>query len=250
MQKIHLLFAALFFALILSSCSSIYMPGVPNTPMLTTKGEFAGGAHISLRGNINLNSAYAVTDNLAAMVNFGSVNNERRKKDIKHTYYEIAGGYFKTFGPNDNRILEFYAGMGTASSQRSFREFDSNDILIGSELQSADYNKMFVQANYSSKTISNLRLLGVDFGLNYGTAWRLSFASTSNFKINGVPHVNEDNIFIEPVFFTRMVLTEQFQLQYTSGSNFGLKSRKFLNAGYSVFSIGAVVNIGGKPRIK
>ncbi len=225
------------------------MPGVPNTPMLTKKGEFAGGAHISLRGNINVNSAYAVTDNLAAMVNFGSLNSERKKKDISHSYYELAGGYFKTFGPDDNRILEFYAGLGTAKSERTFRDYE-NDVLLSTELQTADYNKMFVQANYSSKTIDNLRLLGVNFGLNYGTAWRLSFASTSNFKINGVPHVNEDNIFIEPVFFTRMVLSDEFQLQYTSGSNFGLKSRKFLNAGYSVFSIGAVINVGGKPRSK
>ncbi len=235
--------------LLFSGCSSIYMPGVPNTPMLTTKGEFAGGAHVSLRGNINVNSAYAFSDNLAAMVNFGFMDNERKRKDINHKYFEIAGGYFKTFGPNDNRILEFYAGMGTASSFRVFRDYEDG-ILINTNIYDAKYTKMFVQANYSSKKISKVRLLGLDFGLNYGTAWRLSFASTNNFLLNGVPHPNEDNIFIEPVFFTRMVLSEQFQLQYTSGSNIGLRSRKFLNAGHSVFSIGAVVNIGRKPKTK
>lgn len=247
MPKTYHLFASLFFVLALSSCSSIYMPGVPNTPMLTNRGEIAAGAHVSLKGNINVNTAYAFTDNLAAMVNFGFIDNERRKKDISHKYYEVAGGYFKTFGPNDNRILEFYAGMGTANSSRTYRDFD-NGVVMHSEIQTADYTKTFVQANYSSKKISNLRLLGLDFGLNYGTAWRLSFASTNNFKINGVPHANEDNIFIEPVFFTRMVLSDGFQLQYTSGSNIGLKSRKFLNAGHSVFTIGAVVNIGGKKK--
>ncbi|RZL37232.1 MAG: hypothetical protein EOP00_28815, partial [Pedobacter sp.] len=69
-----------------------------------------------------------------------------------------------------------------------------------------------------------------------------------NFYRNGVLQANEDNIFIEPVFFTRMILSEQVQLQYTSGSNFGLKSRKFLNAGHSVFSVGAVVNLGRAPK--
>lgn len=249
MLKKQFSLSAIFVAVLLGGCSSIYMPGVPNTPMLTNKGEIAAGAHVSLKGNINVNTAYAFTDNLAAMVNFGFVDNQRRKKDVAHKYFEAAGGYFKTFGPNDNRILEFYAGMGTANSSRTYREFD-NGILMGSETQTADYTKTFVQANYSSKTISNLRLLGVDFGLNYGTAWRLSFASTNNFKINGVPHANEDNIFIEPVFFTRMVLSDEFQLQYTSGSNIGLKNRKFLNAGHSVFTIGAVVNIGGKKKNK
>ena len=225
------------------------MPGVPNTPMLTTKGEFAGGAHVSLKGNLNFNGAYAVSNNLAAMVNFGFMDNERKRKDIKHNYFEIAGGYFKTFGPDDNRILEFYAGMGTASSYRVFRKYDDG-VLINTDIYDANYTKTFVQANYSSKKTSKVRLLGIDFGLNYGTAWRLSFASTNDFKLNNVPHPNEDNIFIEPVFFTRMVLSEQFQLQYTSGSNIGLRSRKFLNAGHSVFSVGAVFNIGGKSKTK
>ncbi|WP_171047028.1 hypothetical protein [Pedobacter helvus] len=233
----------------MSSCSSIYMPGVPNTPMLTTKGEVAAGAHVSLRGNVNINTAYAFSDNLAAMVNFGAMNSERSKRDVKHNYFEFGGGYFKTFGPEDNRILEFYAGMGTASSKRVVRNFD-DDVLISTDIYDADYTKMFVQANYSSKKTSKVRLLGVDFGLNYGTAWRLSFASTKDFKLNGVPQINEDNIFIEPVFFTRMVLSDQFQLQYTSGSNIGLRNRKFLNAGHSVFTIGAVINVGGKPKSK
>lgn len=235
--------------LILSSCSSIYMPGVPNTPMLTRKGEVAAGAHISLKGNVNVNTAYAFSDKFAAMVNIGSMDSERRKRDVKHNYFEFGGGYFKTFGPEDNRILEFYAGMGTASSKRVVRNFDDG-VLINTDIYDADYTKMFVQANYSSKKTSKVRLLGVDFGLNYGTAWRLSFASTKDFKLNGVPQINEDNIFIEPVFFTRMVLSEQFQLQYTSGSNIGLRSRKFLNAGHSVFTIGAVINVGGKSNTK
>ena len=243
------LLALVSAVLILSSCSSIYMPGVPNTPMLTRKGEFAAGGHISLRGNLNVNTAYAFGDNLAAMVNFGSMDSERRKRDVKHNYFEFGGGYFKTFGPEDNRILEFYAGMGTASSKRVVRNFDDG-VLINTDIYDADYTKMFVQANYSSKKTSKVRLLGVDFGLNYGTAWRLSFASTKDFKLNGVPQINEDNIFIEPVFFTRMVLSEKFQLQYTSGSNIGLRSRKFLNAGHSVFTVGAVINVGGKPKTK
>lgn len=248
LQKyLFFLLSVLFF--FLGGCSSVYMPGVPNTPMLSSKGEFAGGGHISLRGNLNFNSAYAFTDHLAAVVNFGFLDNERKRKDIKHNYFELGAGYFKTFGPNDNRVLEFYAGLGAASSNRTFRDYDEGE-LVKNDNYVTDYNKMYFQVNYSSKKTDKVRLLGMDFGLNYGTAWRLSFANTSGFMLNGVPQPNEDNIFIEPVFYTRMVLSEQFQLQYTSGSTFGLKSRKNLNAGNSVFTVGAVFNIGGKSRPK
>ena len=175
------------------------------------------------------------------------MNNEGNKKDIKHKMIEFGGGYFNTFGPDNNRILEIYAGLGSGKSERVFREFD-NDVLISTEFQEAKYDKKFIQVNYSSKKKNNLRLFGVNFGLNYGTALRMSFVKTNDFYKNNVLQPNEDNIFLEPVFFTRMILSEQVQLQYTSGSNIGLKSRKFLNAGNSVFSVGAVINLGRAPK--
>ena len=224
------------------------MPSVPNTPMLTTQGEIAAGAHISLKGNFNFNSAYAVTNHVAVLANGAFMQNEATKKDVKNKSIEIGGGYFNTFGPDNNRILEIYAGLGSGKSDRLFRQFDDNDMVIGIDHQKANFDKKFIQVNYSSKKRSNLRLFGANFGLNYGTALRMSFMNTNNFYRNGVLQPNEDNIFLEPVFYTRMILSDQVQLQYTSGSNFGLKSRKFLNAGHSVFSVGAVVNLGRAPK--
>jgi len=232
----------------LASCSSIYIPSVPNTPMLTTQGEIAAGAHMSLKGNFNFNSAYAVSNHVAVLANGAIMSNERDKRDIKHKMIEIGGGYFNTFGPDNNRILEIYGGIGSGRTERIFREFDKNDVLISADLQEAKYDKKFIQVNYSSKKVDNLRLFGVNFGLNYGTALRMSFVKTNDFYRNNVLQANEDNIFLEPVFFTRMILSEQVQLQYTSGSNFGLKNRKFLNAGNSVFSVGAVINLGRAPK--
>ena len=232
----------------LASCSSIYIPSVPNTPMLTTQGEIAAGAHMSLKGNFNFNSAYAVSNHVAVLANGAIMSNERDKRDIKHKMIEIGGGYFNTFGPDNNRILEIYGGIGSGRTERIFREFDRNDVLISTDLQEAKYDKKFIQVNYSSKKVDNLKLFGVNFGLNYGTALRMSFVKTNDFYRNNVLQANEDNIFIEPVFFTRMILSEQVQLQYTSGSNFGLKNRKFLNAGNSVFSVGAVINLGRAPK--
>ena len=232
----------------LASCSSIYIPSVPNTPMLTTQGEIAAGAHMSLKGNFNFNSAYAVSNHVAVLANGAIMSNERDKRDIKHKMIEIGGGYFNTFGPDNNRILEIYGGIGSGRTERIFREFDKNDVLISTDLQEAKYDKKFIQVNYSSKKVDNLRLFGVNFGLNYGTALRMSFVKTNDFYRNNVLQANEDNIFLEPVFFTRMILSEQVQLQYTSGSNFGLKNRKFLNPGNSVFSVGAVINLGRAPK--
>lgn len=239
-----------FLAVLFSSCSSMYMPNVPNTPMLSQQGEFSGGGHISLRGNVSLNGAYAVSSHFGVLFSGSSMDREWEKKDYKHKLVEIGGGYFNTFGPEDNRILEVYAGYGGGSTDRTYRHFDGNNVLTNTELQEVTYNKTFLQVNYSSKKSDHLKLFGKDFPINYGTALRISSVEMKTFMINGVGQLREGNVFLEPIFFTRMKLSDQIQLQYTTSGTFGLNSRKYMNAGSSIFTIGAVVNVGGKKARK
>jgi len=235
---------------LLSSCSSMYMPNVPNTPMLSQQGEFSGGGHISLRGNVSLNGAYAVSDHFGVLFSGSRMNREWERKDYKNKLIEAGAGYFNTFGPDDNRILEVYVGYGGGSTDRTYRRYDDNGMLTGTDLEEATFNKTFLQVNYSSRKSSNLKLFGKDFPINYGTALRISSVEMKTFMINGIGQMREGNVFLEPIFFTRMKLSDQFQLQYTTSGNFGLNSRKYMNAGSSIFTIGAVVNLGGKVAKK
>ena len=238
-----------FFLLILfSSCSSVYMPNVPNTPMLSQKGEFSGGAHITPRGNASINGAYAISNHLGVLFSGAYLNKERTTKDYRNKSIEIGGGYFDTFGPDNNRIIELYVGYGGGSTDRNFREYDDNKVLTKNTVEEFTYTKTFLQVNYSSKKNSNFRLFGTNFPLNYGTALRISHVKMDTFLSNNVAQPKEDNMFIEPIFFTRMRLSDAVQLQYTTSGNFGLKSRKFMNAGNSIFTVGAVVNLGGKKK--
>ncbi|MCZ4243772.1 hypothetical protein [Pedobacter punctiformis] len=232
-------------ALFASGCSSVYMPNVPNTPMLSKQGEFSGGGHISLKGNTSINGAYAVSDHVGVLFSGSAMSNERRGKDFKHKLIEIGGGYFNTFGPDDNRIIEIYGGVGKGWSDITYRDFEK-DVVVSTQLQDVDYRKAFIQVNYSSKKKDNLKLFGTNFPINYGTALRISHVTMDRFFINGVVQPKEDNIFFEPIFFTRMALSKVIQLQYTTSSNIGLKSRKYMSAGNSIFTIGVVVNVGGK----
>lgn len=235
--------------LVLSSCSSVYMPNVPNTPMLSTQGEFSGGAHISLKGNANFNAAYALSNHLGVIGGASYLNTERTRKDATHKQVEIGAGYFTAFGPDKNRILEIYAGVGSGRTDRSFRDYES-DELVRSERQEVNFDKTFLQVNYSSKKNRNFHLFGNNYPINYGTALRISHVTMGNFFINGVVAPKEDNIYLEPIFFTRMRLSDIVQLQYTSSSNIGLKNRKYMTAGNSIFSVGAVINVGGLKKKK
>lgn len=224
----------------------MYMPNVPNTPMLSQKGEFSGGVHISPRFNTSINGAYAVSDHIGVLFGGSYMNRERESKDYRHKLVEVGGGWFDTFGPDNNRIIEIYVGYGGGRTDRTFRTFDDNDILTATDIEEVTYSKTFLQVNYSSKKNNNLRLFGKDFPLNYGTALRISDVNMKTFMRNSMGQPRESNLFFEPVFFTRMRLSDLVQLQYTTSGTFGINSRKFMNAGNSIFTLGAVLNLNGK----
>lgn len=241
----NLLYTFFFFAVALSGCSSLYMPNAPNTPMLSSRGELSAAGHITLKGNMSLNSAYAFSDHFGLLLNGSVMNMNREKKDFRHSLVETGLGYFTSFGPDQNRILEIYAGLGKGHSERVYKDKTSAG-LVTEDRQETNYNKTFLQLNYSSKKKNDLNLFGARFPLNYGTALRISYLKMNDFNRNNIFQPNEDNIFLEPIFFTRMAISRGVQVQYTTGSNFGLKNRKFLTAGNSVFTIGLVINVGGK----
>ena len=248
MREVHFI-TFLLILLIISGCSSVYMPNVPNTPMLSARGELNAAGHITLKGNVSVNSAYAASDHFAIMLNGSVMNSTRSKKEFSHNLIETGAGYFTTFGSDKNRVLEIYAGLGKGNSERVYID-QSSGGLTTEDRQEVNFKKTFFQVNYSSKRKQDFKLFGARFPLNYGTALRVSHVKMSDFMRNNVEQDKEDNIFLEPVFFTRMAISNAVQIQYTSGSNFGLKNRKFLTAGNSVFSIGLVIGVGGKDLRK
>lgn len=219
------------------------MPNVPNASMLSKKGELHASAHTSLKGNINVNTAYAVNDHIGVMLNGSTISQQKKSKDFRQNLLELGAGYFTTFGADNSRILEIFAGIGNGSSERNFRDI-KDDIIISTDNQNFNFNKTFLQVNYTSKKQKGLKLFGKNYPLNYGTVLRVSHITMEKFSRNGILQPKEDNIFLEPVFFTRLKLNNVFQLQYTSGSNFGLRNRDFLTAGNSVFTIGVAINVG------
>ena len=239
-------FTTLAFSLLLllTGCVSTYMPNTPNVPMFTKQGELSAGGHVSLKGNITFSTAYAVSDHFGVMLNGSMLNSERRKMDFKHNLVEAGGGYFTTFGANQNRVLEVYGGFGVGNSDRTEKE-ELEDGTPDYQRREAGFSKYFLQVNFSSKKKKSLHLLNRDFPLNYGTALRASYLNMSDHTLNGVAQPLEDNIFLEPIFYTRLTLNPSVQLQYTSGTTIGLKNRDSLTAAYSVFSIGFVINVGG-----
>ena len=192
MKKV-LYYYTLSISLLISSCSSVYLPNVPNTPMLSSKGELSASGHGSMRGNVSFNSAYAVSDHFGVLLSGSAMNSNRMRKEFKNNLLETGAGYFTTFGANKDRILEIYTGLGHGSTDRTFKD-KSNQGLVTVDRQEVTFNKYFMQVNYSSKDKKNLKLFNKEFPLNYGTAMRVSYVNMNEFIRNDINQIKEDNV--------------------------------------------------------
>lgn len=243
-------FIILAFVLSFISCSSIYMPNVPATPMFQNQGEVHAAAHANIKGNVSGNVGMAIGNHVAIIANGSYIDqgdNNNKNELFKQYLIEGGLGYFTKVGREKRQILEIYAGYGIGSSTEIDRRASTTGMQPV-ETRNMDFDKIFVQINYSSTRKKKLNLFGKARALNYGTAIRASRVGMTTFIINNLSSPQEEALFIEPLFYTRMELNNGFQLQYTNGFNFNVVDNTYLKAGNAVFTLGLTYNFGGKSK--
>ena len=130
-MKKHSIVVAIILAFTLNSCTHYYyIPNVQNVPLLREKKEFhgtlavGGGQEIS---TVEVQAAYAITDNLALMTNFaGAKGGEKSNNNWgKGKYIEGAVGYYR---PLDEFVVaEVYAGLGVSNQHHQYGTAEYNN---------------------------------------------------------------------------------------------------------------------------
>ncbi|HMR18288.1 MAG TPA: hypothetical protein PKA53_03225 [Sphingobacterium sp.] len=231
---------------LLAGCSSIYLPNVPATPMLREQGETYVAGHVNLKGYLSGSLAVAATDRIAILGNGSYVDQGFHSNTyFKQWLAEGAVGYSTKLGAKKNRVFEIYGGYGIGHALQQDKRATTQGYE-SVESREMGFHKIFIQANYSSKRDRKINLLGDQRELSFGTAIRMSRIAMNSFQLDGIGHPKEENILIEPVFYTRLQLINGLQLQYTSGFNIGLHKNEYLKAGNSVLTLGLVYNFGKK----
>ena len=221
----------------LTGCASLYFPPPPHAPLLTHQGEFYGTISTNQHNNFALQSAYGLTNHLAVAGTFSSLHTKNAAATKNIDFAEASLGYFTRLP--DKRVLEVYVGGGGGATQR----IERNDAQLTTRTLDGSLSKVFAQVNYARKKRETLHLFNHDFPLTYGAALRLSYMQLNNFTINGLPAPGENNVFFEPITFTRTQLAGPVQLQLISGQILGFRSNQYLRAANSVFQIGVVINL-------
>lgn len=231
--------AVLFF---LSGCSSIYLPNVPATPMLRERGEVYAAGHVNPKGHVSGSLATAVTDQIAVLGNASYLDHGLHSNEyLKQWLVEGAMGYYTKIGKEKKQILELYGGYGVGHSLQEDKRASTQGYDVV-EARDMDFDKIFLQVNYSSTRDRQVNLFGDQRELSFGTAIRVSRIAMNSFRLDDIAQPKEDIFLIEPVFYTRLQLVKGLQLQYSSGFNIGLNNNEYLKAGNSVLALGLVYN--------
>jgi hypothetical protein len=141
MFKIYLMVLAVMVA----SCSPMYIPNVRNSPMFTKGGEFQ--ASVQIGNGLDGQSAFSVTENFALMANYSFSDRSSLNADPdndsdyhRHTFYEGGLGYFNN--DNDGMFFEVFAGYGRGkgSNRDEYVFFNSESVYA-----TGKYNRYFIQ---------------------------------------------------------------------------------------------------------
>lgn len=158
MKSKHLLMAIPMLAFI--SCNrDIYVPNQVNAPLLKEKNEFKANLSLS-----NWQAAYAVSDNIAIMVNgqyvsrafwFDNDNNNNDDdlfvdKNTRGGLLEGGVGFFKALDTKQRAVFDVYAGYGNGAFKTlegAYSEAPDGTSKIDYQLRT-QFHKFFVQPSF------------------------------------------------------------------------------------------------------
>ncbi|MFP4555339.1 MAG: hypothetical protein ACLFNU_00585 [Bacteroidales bacterium] len=164
-----------FVAVFLTSCKTAYYPKGYNSPMLNNKNEIQISGVLGI-GNMELQTAYAATDNIGVMLNASTFRETREVDeqifDERRNLIEAGVGYYGKFGTMGK--FEIFGGGGLG--------------LIPADFRNVSYT-------YDGTQIATMTNFFIQPAIGLGSEV-VDFSGVSRFSI--VTINNEANVFFEP----------------------------------------------------
>ena len=195
-----------FLPMLMTGCSSLYVPHMANVPLFDEKGETQVSASLSTN-SVQASAAYAFTEKYAVQVSGGlSYGNFTEYNDIftKKSDHTVAKGAtnidLTTYGRYANRYVEASVGRYNLVPQRNVKLEVFSGVAFGNSQEDSfhnGYGLFFIQSN-----------LGQTFRIiEWGTSLRLAYGVHA-FSWQDTAHTTLHNDFslchLEPMAFCRI----------------------------------------------
>jgi hypothetical protein len=216
------------FGLYVGSCAPVYIPNTVNTPLLTGQNEFQLSGSAGSNG-LDLQGAYAVTDEIGIMANMSLADQEQSTSSDyhKHNFKEFGIGYMTPMGRRG--VFEVYTGYGwgTASSRDTYDFFGTNSVAA-----EGSYRRFFIQPSAGTRRAN----------LHAALSTRLAWVTFTRFESAAtVQKKDYTRFFLEPVFTTRFGF-EYFKIQAQMGLSLPLTQQKTFEGQPVIINVGLFLN--------
>lgn len=228
--------------LLAAGCSPLYVPTTRNVPLFREQGEFQATVIASTGAEVQ--TALAVTDNIAVMVNGSLLRqkiSEPESYTRSHTFVEGGIGYYKA---NRRSRLEIFAGYGfgkgTSYSQYYFFEdfFGQKDLVA-----TGTYSRIFIQPSFGQ----NNRRFNLAFTPRISLVDFSEFSSNDNnpaFDTETVKPNEKPRLFIEPALTGKFPLVGNLQGMFQLGLNVKASPDLYFDYVPLQFALGIQLNTG------
>ena len=203
MKNLLILSVFLSALLLLSSCTTVYIPNEINAPAFNEPNQFKGGISIGNSGT-NLQLGYSFYKHFAAVGDISYLDRKSSEPRFQRTW-SLGLGYFTRIKQADSMFYEVFGGY---SNGRTNSAYEDQFLTNGPGYENADYNRFYVTQNIS------VQQEFIDFIISV----RFSYFSFTRYESHEIINpVMPQAIGIEPALKIRIggeFLKLKFQLGY------------------------------------
>lgn len=235
--------------LLMSACSSIYIPNTRNVPLFRGAGE--AQASVYLTNGVDVQGAFSFTDNLAAMGSYSFLKQNETDYTRKNSYGELGLGYFKNDRSYRFELFVGY-GMGKGTSLANYY-FYAADFGISNIVATGTFSRIFIQPTIAS----NKRNFNVAF------TPRISLVDFNEFTSTGPPPPATQRptpvtkkpdekayLFVEPALTGKFPLVGNLNGVFQLGLAVPTNSDVYFDYEPLQVSLGIQLHVGGKLRTR
>lgn len=203
MKNLLILTVFLSALMLLSSCTTVYIPNEINAPAFNEPNQFKGGISIGNSGT-NLQLGYSFYKHFAAIGDISYLDRKSSEPRFQRTW-SLGLGYFTRIKQADSMFYEVFGGY---SNGRTNSSYEDQFLTNGPGYENADYNRFYVTQNIS------VQQEFIDFIISV----RFSYFSFTRYESHEIINpVMPQAIGIEPALKIRIggeFLKLKFQLGY------------------------------------
>jgi hypothetical protein len=190
MKNLLVITSSVLFLILISSCTTVYIPTEINAPAFNEPNQFKGGISVG-SGGTSLNLGYSFYKNFGVITDFSYLD-KRGSEPRFQRQWGVGLGYYTRAAKRDSIFYEVFGGFSSATTNSSYAD---QTFTNGPGYENADYYRIFLQNDFSYQQ---------EF-IDFIVSVKFSYFNFTRYESHELTNPEKPSAFgVEPAFKIRM----------------------------------------------